>query len=275
MEKLIKHTEDTWLEALYENCKKQFSGVHLPSHNEDHHWRVWKYAKLLVKILQKNNQTINEAELERLIIAVFFHDLGMSKTISKDHGKISRHLCKAFFENRKIIEPAHFNSILDAIEKHDQKEYNEITQKISIQNILNIADDLDAFSILGAYRYTEIYLLRGIEIQNLSENITENLLHRYQNLVNSLHFDDSFVKSQNLRYIAARNFFKDLNFQLKNTEFDLKNISGPIGVVHYIKSLIIDNGFEINKACDKVLSANPDFYTQHFFEKLKKENSIK
>ena len=40
--------------------------------------------------------------------------------------------------------------------------------------MLSVADDLDAFGFTGIYRYSEIYLMRGINPNQLGHLIIEN-----------------------------------------------------------------------------------------------------
>ena len=48
-------------------------------------------------------------------------------------------------------------------------------------NILSVADDLDAFGYTGIYRYSEIYLTRGISPKEIGNLIRENASRRYHN----------------------------------------------------------------------------------------------
>jgi HD superfamily phosphodiesterase len=272
LDKLIRKTEEKWLQPLMDACTHRFEKVHLPSHDAWHHFRVWKYAKTLLHYAVKQNVAISETDIERLMIAVFFHDQGMSETQSKDHGKISRQVCKSFFTSYGPVPG--FDKVLQAIEDHDKKNYlvaQDAKSGYDLQTFLNIADDLDAFGVVGAYRYLEIYLLRNAQIQLLPDMVLANLNSRFQHFAEALGSDKLLVKSQNHRYIAARNYFKDLNLQLKMVEYQPDSYLGPIGVVNFIHNDIMLGKKPVKEVCDKVLSSNADFYSYHFFDRLKKE----
>ncbi len=273
-ERLIRNAEAKWLEPLQSKCREIFKVTHLPSHDELHHNRVWNHAKELLLQLAKDGTVMNEKDIEKLIIAVFFHDTGMSSTMQKDHGKISRKIAKDFLKD-KNFSPFELDEILDAVEHHDQKDYKTPeTQKPSytLQALLNISDDLDALSFIGAYRYAEIYLLRSIPVKDLSEAVLENLQKRFQHMKEFLSFSPNYLKAQNLRYMATRNYFKDLNFQIKHVGDELTTYNGPIGIVNFIKELMIDQKLNVKNACKQALLIADDFYVTNFFEKLEKES---
>jgi len=202
----------------------------------------------------------------------------MSESLSKEHGKISRHICKSYFQTSSITAPSGFDKVLQAVENHDQKDYagvNRVQNEFDLKKFLNIADDLDALGVVGAYRYLEIYLLRNTKIELLPETILTNLGARFQHFSDTFADDPSFIKAQSHRYVNARNYFKDLNMQLKLVEYNPEFYLGPIGVVNYIKNEIIGNKRKLREVCDMVISAEEDFYVSHFFERLSKEMTIK
>jgi len=272
LEKIIRNTEDKWLKPLFDACTQQFINVHLPSHDQWHHLRVWKYAKLLLRHAAKQRYLASETDIERLIIMVFFHDQGMGETLTKDHGQISRRICKDYFE--KLGTPPNFEKVLQAIEDHDKKDYLDeqgYAKGFDMLQFLNIADDLDAMGTTGAYRYMEIYLMRKVNIQNLPEVILPNLSIRFQHFVKAFGIDKAFIKSQNQRYLATHNFFKDLGFQIRQIEYKPDLYLGPLGVINFIKNEIIQNKLAPLLVCDLVLEQNHDFYCTHFFERLQSE----
>jgi hypothetical protein len=273
-ERLIKNVETKWLEPLQENCRKIFLGVHLPSHDETHHFRVWQYARTLLLELAKKGTTFHEVDIEKLIIAVFFHDTGMSETLQKDHGKISRRIAKDYLKD-KDLHGLELTEILEAIEHHDKKDYSTANMagkpEFTLQSLLNISDDLDALSVMGAYRYCEIYLLRHISVKDVSDAILENIQARFQYMKTYLAFSSNFLKMQNQRYIVTRNFYKDLNFQLKQIGDEPSNYNGPLGVVNFIKEFIFKQKLHLAETAKNALLISSDFYVTHFFEKLEKE----
>jgi hypothetical protein len=272
LDKLIRKTEEKYLQALTEACTFRFASVHLPSHDQVHHRRVWSFAKMLLQQAAKSNIPISEADIERLIIAVFFHDQGMSESLSKEHGQMSRKACKEYFRERET--PPGFEAVLDAVEAHDRKDYQpEAIRKneFNLQKFLNIADDLDAFGVVGAYRYAEIYLLRSMAVNQLPDAVSENLQVRFQHFANTFASDSVFVKAQNQRYMAARNYFRDLNMQLKLVEYQPELFLGPMGVLNVIREQVIRQKRQPSDVCDLGMNPESDFYCSHFFERLKRD----
>lgn len=271
-ERLIKNAENKWLKALQTHCNEIFRDVHLPSHDVTHHSRVWIHAKDLLLEMAKKGHVLNERDLEMLIISVFFHDTGMSQTMQKDHGKISRGIAKEFLKN-KDIHGLELEEILDAIEFHDNKDY--ITKagdhEFTLQSLLNICDDLDALSFIGAYRYFEIYTLRNIDIKDISDLVLDNIYKRYQYMKNYLQFAPNYMKLQTQKYMATRNFYKDLSFQIKQVGDELTNLNGPLGVVNFMKEFVFNQRLHIKEAAKSALLISGDFYVTNFFEKLEKE----
>ena len=142
---LIWTVEQKWMDRLFLCVKKEFQNIWLPSHDEQHHMRVWQHAKNLVI---DTGLKPDLSFLENLILACFFHDIGMVVTLDEDHGKASRKICETFLLKRHT--PASFSEALEAIEHHDDKNYTRSKKPSSfLLEYLTIADDLDAFGAIG------------------------------------------------------------------------------------------------------------------------------
>jgi len=164
----IEFAENTWLKESYFFLKESFTKTPLPSHDHQHHLRVWMNAKHLLQQLHKQGAIISYSFIEALLIASLFHDSGMLKNYDHEHGLAGRNICANFLRN-KVNKPEKVEEILDAIEKHDNKLYNGPGALVSdrIPNLLtalNISDDLDALGTIGIYRYSEIYRSTNINI---------------------------------------------------------------------------------------------------------------
>lgn len=271
-ERFIRNAESRWLPQLQSRCRQIFSQVHLPSHDETHHERVWKHAGELLLQLASHEVVFSENDIEKLIIAIFFHDTGMSVSTRKDHGKISREIAREFLHDKGI--PAdELKEILDAIEHHDKKDYhlNGGQPEPDLRSLLNLSDDLDALGFVGAYRYTEIYLLREIPLPEIPDMVLKNLSGRFHHMKEYFGFLPDYLKTQIVRYKATRNFFKDLNFQMNQMGDDLSIYYGPVGVVNFLKEYIFRRNMHIVHAAESILLLSGDFYVANFFEKLKKE----
>lgn len=206
----IKSVEDRWLDLLVDHCRESFSHTHLPSHDHTHHLRVWQYARGMISSLWSNGRQLSGDEMESLIIAVFFHDLGMTRTHSKEHGAVSRHLCEAFFFSHPELHPAHLQNILNMVELHDDKEYIAASlsdTQAQLPAILNMADDLDAFGYVGVYRYAEIYHLRGIDVRDMPTAILPNLDKRFEHFSRFPGLPGDLREHHHVRYLRTRDFF--------------------------------------------------------------------
>jgi HD superfamily phosphodiesterase len=206
----IQLAEQKLLEPLYYYCKNLFTINKIPSHDHTHHLRVWEYAKDILYALDSSSE-VNYNTVESCLIASIFHDTGFTKTTNENHGKESREICTKYFKDNSLSKPDNFEEILSAIEKHDDKEYrlNDTTPN-TILSILCNADDLDAFGKIGVIRYTEIYLLRGVNINDLPELVIRNLDKRFLNFEKTFKgFSDLYVKHKS-RYLITRMFFEDL-----------------------------------------------------------------
>src|SRR6056297_804282 len=208
LEKQITKTERKWLETLFTYNRKMFRQVGMPSHNENHHLRVWSYVKKILKILN-DDKFFSEDKLECLIVATFFHDMGMVYTMDVSHGLESRRLCENFFRKGNIQRPAKWEETLNMIEMHDDKEYKIKADHSSLLSILSIADDLDAFGLTGAVRYAEIYLLRGILIEQLPAKIIQNAKRRFFHLHKKFEGYPVFMEEQKKRYESLINFYNE------------------------------------------------------------------
>ena len=102
------------------------------------------------------------------------HDIGMSVDPGVKHGKHSRNLCLQFL-NKNNLPETDYRDALEAIEYHDNKDYISNSFKNYLLTVLSVSDDLDAFGITGIFRYSEIYLTRGIDPEKIGYLIRKML----------------------------------------------------------------------------------------------------
>lgn len=209
----------------------------LASHGIEHHRRVWNYSKELVVLLDTQNIISDSSFVFKLIITCYLHDIGMSVDRGIRHGHHSKGLCVRFLHNNSL-DKANYQDVLSAIENHDNKEYKTLATKNNLLKILSIADDLDAFGYIGIYRYSEIYLARGIKPGEIGHLIRENAAKRFENFVNILGFADEYVRNHKKRYEILDNFFIEYNNQAVTYKFGGVNPTGYCGVIEiFIKIL--------------------------------------
>jgi HD superfamily phosphodiesterase len=211
LEQKIVSAEEKYLQILEEFFIEKWGNTLLFSHNISHHRRVWQYAKELIEKNKPENKNITLVFIQKLLIACYMHDLGMSVDPNVRHGIHSRKLCKLFLLKTNLSE-LKFVDVLDAVEYHDDKEYK--TQEFNnneILQLLMVADDLDAFGYIGIYRYLEIYIARNIRAEVIGDEIRQNALARFQNFeLKYSNFPDLIAKHRR-RFLILDDFFVRYN----------------------------------------------------------------
>jgi len=269
IENTILNAENKWLNNLYSFSKSSFSNCNLPSHDNNHHLRVWHYCKEII-INNVNKKSFSYVDVENLLIASLLHDIGMIKTLDIKHGIESRKIGEDYFNSNKIIKPEGYFEILDAIEKHDNKEYKEKqNDSLSTLSILSIADDLDAFGVIGVLRYLEIYYLRNNDILKLPSNILENLEKRYSNFINTYPQLEEFNKIHTSRYMEIHKYFADLQSEIEIESYSSLKKTGAVGFLNIVLCNFIHNNIDIESFCDLIESK--DVYINRVKEILKTE----
>jgi HD superfamily phosphodiesterase len=210
LESKITSIENKYLNLFSDYCQQLFSNTQIPSHDHTHHLRVWEYSKEIIQALFEN-YTVTENLIESCLITSLFHDTGLTINLSPNHGVESRVICNNFFNKNTIAKPENFDEILNAIEKHDDKDYK--SNNSSPEDLLSIicnADDLDAFGRIGVIRYTEIYLLRGININELPPLVIQNLDKRFLNFEKTYKSFTHLYEKHKERYLITRKFFQGM-----------------------------------------------------------------
>jgi HD superfamily phosphodiesterase len=145
----------------------------------------------------------------KTMIACYLHDLGMTITTGVDHGVHSRNLAAEFLSELSMDLPG-FTDMLDAIEKHDNKEYSSgPEEKNKILVILSAADDMDAYGHIGIYRYLEIYIERGVPPEKIADEIRKNAANRFRNLESQFGNYSALIEKHRKRYLILDDFFRE------------------------------------------------------------------
>jgi HD superfamily phosphodiesterase len=208
----------------------------LPSHGLEHHRRVWNYARELVLLLDQHQFLTGHNIIYKLIIACYLHDIGMSVDKGIKHGIHSRNLCNLFLTENSI-PVIDYQDLLEAVENHDNKNYTTSENKSDLLTILSVADDLDAFGFIGIYRYSEIYLTRGTNLNEIGILIKENASKRFNNFERIFGFDEEIVQKHKKRYEILNNFFSEYNNQAETYKFGGTQPSGYCGVIEIFKAI--------------------------------------
>ncbi|MQY78424.1 MAG: HD domain-containing protein [Bacteroidetes bacterium] len=275
MEDLIYNIEQKWLKTLFKVCRNTFSDSFLPSHDETHHYRVWTIAIELIRELGTQDIHFSETDIEKILIAVFFHDIGMAKNLDKEHGKISRNICENFFEINPGKKIRGLNEVYETIEKHDNKEYkNNIQFPMKPTNlffILSVSDDLDAFGIIGIYRYAEIFLMRNININDLPEKVLDNLNSRFDYFQKNYGFLVRFAEKQKARYLTIKSFYEALQKQLTDKPGTSSVQYGPLGVITNIIQFVLERKLSPDVISEHIMKNVDDLFIREFFKQFNLE----
>jgi hypothetical protein len=244
----------------------------LLSHGIGHHRRVWNYARELLSVRLRQFNSKPACTPDKLIIACFLHDIGMSVDIGSRHGKHSRELCLQFLDKNNLNKED-YKDVLDTIENHDRKDYTSESVRNDLLTVLSVADDLDAFGFAGIYRYSEIYLARGVSPLKIAHPILENAGKRFANFENTFGAQSSYVKSQRKRYLILTNFFTHYNRQVDSYNFITDNPEGYCGVIQLFM-ILIKNKMTINDFFTAMEIYQDDIVIGPYLKRLKPELTL-
>jgi HD superfamily phosphodiesterase len=269
IEEAIESAENKFRQVLEEYFNKAWSGTVLTSHGIDHHRRVWHYAKELLADLNGTGSAINPEMPEKLIIACYMHDIGMSADPGIRHGKHGVELCRQFLI-KNHLDKSNYKEVLYAIENHDNKEYINYSPKDTILTILSVADDLDAFGFIGIYRYSEIYLTRGIAPYLIGYRIRENAERRFMNFISVFGYNAVLADKHRQRFLILDSFFDNYNLESDRFTGNNHNPAGYSGVIEII-SQMINNKIPLEKILSGPYRFSKDPVINNFLTGLRKE----
>jgi HD superfamily phosphodiesterase len=272
---LIKEIENKWLGLLHDYVQDLYLGVNIPSHDLQHHLRVWSHCKGIIRSLSLLNHDINESFIQEAIIACLFHDTGLIVDKSEKHGKESRLFCEKFLCHQTHIQERSIKAILDAVEFHDDKSLKvdsnlSNSREVDIVNIVSTSDDIDAFGMIGVFRYIEIYAIRGVDKHKLPNMVLENLSNRFQNLKYTFSYLCKVVDEQEVRYEKARSFFSRVQkAMLESNEND-----PAIQAYDFIYDGFISHNFSFEQMYMKALSIESSIGFKSYFYDFKNEMDL-
>ena len=261
----IDKTEKEWCSRLQYRLEILFSCVWMPSHGVEHHLRVWAFAKELLLLFVSAVENMSEEFVEALIVAVFFHDAGLTKTIGPEHGAAGSKLAEKFIKNQsENWKNRHTQEMLQAIVKHDDKTYAQASpwnSYVGIYELLAIADDLDALGCLGLTRYFEIYFQREMTENEITAEILSNINSRFNFISQWIYRADTVYLKHKQRYEKAIGFLEEL----KGKEIEiLKNMFSQ-----HINPLDINVNLIDNKILREFISdaqkENEEIFTRYNF----------
>jgi HD superfamily phosphodiesterase len=269
IEAAIESAEKKFRQILEEYFNEVWSGTVLISHGIDHHRRVWHYAKELLTDITGSGSKINPELPEKLIIACYMHDIGMSTDRGIRHGIQGVELCRQFLIKYHLDE-SNYKEVLYAIENHDNKEYVNYSPKDAILTILSVADDLDAFGFIGIFRYSEIYLTRGVAPHLIGYRIRENAERRYINFISVFGYNAELADKHRQRFLILDEFFENYNQESNRNTSNNHDPAGYSGVIEIISEMI-NNKIPLGKILSGPYRFSKDPVINNFLTGLRKE----
>ncbi|MFW6352200.1 MAG: hypothetical protein ACOC2E_07410, partial [Bacteroidota bacterium] len=160
-------------------------------------------------------------------------------TLDVNHGVESRKIFHGFMERNNQALAFDPETVGKAIQYHDNKEYRDFVEnkgnlEPQILPLLSIADDLDAFSYMGIFRYAEIYLLRGIKPEELPARVVENIDNRFRNFFARCSGLSRLATIQYSRFRITEDYFRDLKHLLSRHAWSRDEYAGSFGVLNTI-----------------------------------------
>jgi len=272
----INSSEQKWLKPLYKHSKSLFENTHIPSHDAEHHLRVWLHCRGLIIELHKAGIKATHDTIDKALVACFFHDAGLTLDMGERHGFLGRKICEDFFNQNKKLQVPDLEEVLEAIEKHDDKskKVSAVSTNYAMKTILSLvsaADDLDALGYIGVFRYIEIYLKRGIPDKEIPKKVTVNLRNRFSNFLNTYSGLHKYSEKQKFRYQETYDFFTELDslfYQESNIE------DCQLEVFRVLKNCLIERRLGIDETIEETLRTNSKGSALGYFSKLRNELEV-
>lgn len=247
----ISRAEEKWLEEAGPFVANLFGETFLPSHDQNHHRRVWSISKRLLLELESYDSLADQELVEGLLLASWFHDTGMVHDPGERHGAyggetFERFIGKYPLGDLHFYRDAHlFKDVMNVIKNHDTKERSlypvlKPGRPPGMMALLSIADDLDALGTMGIYRYSEIYLKRGLPLSSLGIKILSNIRRRFKNILESCDAFPSIITFCLDDYHRIEQFFNRYNQLLQAVEEPDRLQWGELGVVNYIRAYSVE-----------------------------------
>jgi hypothetical protein len=266
---LIESAELRFRQILEDFFISVYNEKNLFSHGIDHHRRVWNYAKELLTTRLIHSKLRPACDPSKLIIACYLHDIGMSIEPGPRHGLYSRKLCLRFL-NKYNLPEHEYEDVLETIGNHDNKQYNSGRKNKDLLRVLSVADDLDAFGFTGIYRYSEIYLARGINPGQLGHLVLENAERRFKNFEDIYGDQNFYVRFHRNRYQILTDFFMKYNKQAGSYNFITGTPEGYCGVIQLFMHMVKDK-ITIRDLFNEAIIYQDDIVMGTFFIRLNTE----
>lgn len=165
--------------ALFDKLLKS-APLDSQSHRQDHSLRMLNNIPVIC------HQGFNTKLVE---VAIALHDIGVFYSQEFDHGRVSTFKIRLHLVNEAGLTPSEADKICSMIRSHH--EYESPSDNSPEAIALRVLDCLDAFGVIGVYRFLEIYDRRGLQPIVALPKAIASLERRRQAIVDSwFHPDD-------------------------------------------------------------------------------------
>ncbi|QKG80165.1 HD domain-containing protein [Tenuifilum thalassicum] len=279
MEELLNQihaVEQKHISRIIDHLSKLYENVSLPSHDLNHHIRVWLHCRGLLIELHKAGLEITSQTIENSLISSLFHDTGLTRTLDEKHGAEGAKLCDKYLSINKDISDSCKEEILNAITLHDDKSVKNRSVKspyemLNLELLVSTADDLDALGYIGVFRYIEIYLKRGIPMEEMPRKVIVNLRNRFTNFLNAYSSLAKYSIRQKKRYKDTMDFFTKLDGEISQ---DKKSPDSAYAVVQILNEQLIEQSKSIETTIDFAQDSLTASYPLTFFKCLQGELEV-
>jgi hypothetical protein len=124
--------------------------------------------------------------------------------------------------------------------------------------------------VIGIYRYAEIYLQRGIPLENLGDRILENAEKRFLNLTSSCQCT-KVIGEYRKQFDELTRFFNLYNKQLQKVDQHNAVLEGELGVINYIRTHGMAKKVRPENLCRIAEESGAERLITRFFCRLKNE----
>lgn len=210
--------------ALFDNLLKS-APLDSKSHRQDHSLRLLNNIPVIC------HQGFDTRLLE---VAIALHDIGVFYSQAMDHGRESAFRIRPYLVNEVGVTPDEADKICSMIRSHHEYEWPSDNSPEAIA--LRVLDCLDAFGVIGVYRFLEVYDRRGLQPTEALPKAIASLEQRRQVIIDSWFHPDDLAIIQ-AEYQEARGILTEMRrgleaseshiiVSLKGIDWDLSRLPG-------------------------------------------------
>lgn len=223
--------------------------LHSKSHLQDHSLRMLNNIPVIC------HQGFNTKLVE---VAIVLHDIGVFYSQEFDHGRVSTFKIRLHLVNEAGLTPSEADKICSMIRSHH--EYESPSDNSPEAIALRVLDCLDAFGVIGVYRFLEVYDRRGLSIEESVDAAIVSLDKRRLTVIDSwFHPDDLRIIEANYR--RAREIFTAIQNDINTSEEE--KFTHALQIIDGLKSI----GWEVARL-PELFGVGQSVYATSYFRML-------